>query len=86
MNIMSGIALYMSIWIIVLMVILPIKIRIPSQDQVPPGFARSAPENPRIALRLIITSLIAAILLGVFYWVLSCDLEIFRLGDVEPFN
>lgn len=64
MTISTGIVLYVMIWVVVLFLVLPWGVRVP--DKVQPGHAESAPENPRIGLKFLITSLISA-----FLWVIA---------------
>ncbi|MEB3702585.1 DUF1467 family protein [Candidatus Bealeia paramacronuclearis] len=76
MGFMSGFAVYVMIWTVVLFMVLPWKVRVP---EIPgEGHASSAPENPYIWQKLVITSLISLVLLFAFDWVISGDDFSFR--------
>ena len=60
MTLVSGIAVYVVVWWIVIFAVLPFGARPP--ETVEPGHATSAPERPRIALKMAITTVIAAVI------------------------
>lgn len=64
-----GIIVYVMIWVVVLFLVLPWGVRIP--DRVESGHADSAPETPYIGLKLLITSVLSALLSVVAYLVLK---------------
>ena len=66
---MTGLLLYVMIWVVVLFMALPWGIRIP--DQVQEGHATSAPENPHIGIKILATSLLSALLWIVGYLILT---------------
>lgn len=68
MSFMTGLLLYVMIWVVVLFIALPWGVRIP--DQVQQGHATSAPENPYIGIKVLATSLLSALLWIVGYLVL----------------
>ena len=57
---LGGVFVYALIWFVVLFTVLPWGIQIPDNPE--PGHAPSAPVNPRIGLKLMATSVIAAII------------------------
>ena len=59
MNWFTGILVYIIVWWLVLFTVLPWGARPPKQPET--GHADSAPERPRLVLKAIITSVIAAI-------------------------
>jgi len=61
----TGLLLYVMLWVIVLFLVLPWGVR--SAETVQKGHAFGAPENPRMGLKLLLTSLIAGLL-----WVAAC--------------
>jgi predicted secreted protein len=63
-----GLMVYVMIWVVVLFLVLPWGVRIP--DKVEPGHATSAPERPYIGLKLLVTSVLSALLWVVAYLVL----------------
>ena len=70
MSILAGIVVYLMIWWVVLFAVLPWGVRIP--DETEPGFAASAPEKPRLWLKVAVTSLISAVLwVGAAYLITS---------------
>jgi predicted secreted protein len=74
MNIMSGLAVYTMIWIVVLFMILPIGVKVP--DQIEVGHATSAPEKPYIWWKFLATSIISFVLWwGAFFLITS---EVFK--------
>ncbi len=66
MNIMSGLAVYTMIWVVVLFMILPVGVKVP--DQIEVGHATSAPEKPYIWRKLLATSIVSFVLWwGAYY-------------------
>ena len=80
MNWFTAIVVYVLLWWIVLFAVLPWGICTAEESnlKVEPGHATSAPMRPRIGLKFLITSGIAAILFGVYYIVQYYDLIGFR--------
>ncbi len=76
MGITSGIVVFIIIWWLVLFTVLPWGVHVP--DETKPGFATSAPDKPRLWLKFAITTLIAAALWGVAYYIIGSDLISFR--------
>lgn len=64
MTFSTGIVLYVMIWVVVLFLVLPWGVHMP--EKVGRGHADSAPENPHIVLKFLITSILAA-----FIWVIG---------------
>lgn len=76
MGVVTGIAVYVVVWWVVLFAVLPWGVHTPVVPQ--PGMADSAPERPRILLKFVITSVVAGVVwLGIFALVQS-DLVSFR--------
>ena len=67
----TGIMIYVVLWWLVLFAVLPLRVEIP--DQVPVGQATSAPVNPRILWKAGLTSVIAALLWGLVFWLAVYD-------------
>lgn len=76
MTLVTGIAIYVVVWWIVLFAVLPWGVRIP--DEPGRGHASSAPERPRLLLKAGVTTLVAALLWGVIYALVTSDLISFR--------
>lgn len=78
MNWFTAFMVYVVLWWLALFTVLPLKVKVP--DEVPPGHATSAPENPRILFKAGLTSVIAAVLWIVFYVIVVVD--VFGLKDI----
>lgn len=76
MNWVTGAMVYIIIWWLVLLMTLPFGIT-PQEDPVP-GTVVSAPAQPRLWLKAGITTVVSALLWGVFYLVVRLDLVSFR--------
>ena len=66
---MTGLLLYVIIWVVVLFMALPWGVRIPTKIE--KGHATSAPENPNIGIKFLVTSVISGLLWVVMYLVLK---------------
>lgn len=64
-----GSIIYIIIWVVVLFMVLPWGVRIPDKSE--SGHATSAPENPHIGLKFLITSVLSAFLWIIAYLILS---------------
>ena len=64
MNWFTGVASYVVIWWIVIFAILPIGVR-PAEDEM--GKAAGAPANPRLGIKALATTVVAAVLWGILY-------------------
>jgi len=71
-----GIVVFIIIWWLVLFCVLPWGVRQP--DSLEQVHAAGAPENPRMWLRFVVTTLIAAALWGVAYYVVVSGWISFR--------
>ena len=69
MGIATGIAIYVTLWWVVLFAVLPWGVRVP--DEIESGHATSAPANPRILLKFLVTSFVAALLWAGVYWIIE---------------
>lgn len=76
MGIMSGIAVYVMIWTVVLFMVLPFRVKVPQQPT--EGHATSAPENPYIWQKFLITTLLSIVLWFVFDWIIAFEAVSFR--------
>ena len=68
----SGFVLYVVFWTISLFTVLPWGVRATGANDI--GTDPGAPVNPRLRLKFLITSLIAAVLWGIAYAVIKSDL------------
>ena len=68
-----GTALVFAIvWWLILFMVLPFGAAPP--DEVEPGMATSAPAKPRMALKLAITTVLAALVTAVIVWLMNSGL------------
>jgi predicted secreted protein len=72
----TGIMVYLVIWWIMLFTVLPLGVR--KVENPGRGQDRGAPEQPQILRKVIITSLVAAILWIAFYILQQADIFNFR--------
>ncbi|MBY0273145.1 MAG: DUF1467 family protein [Alphaproteobacteria bacterium] len=68
MSFMTGLLLYVVIWVVILFMVLPWGVHVP--EKIEKGHATSAPENPYMEIKLLVTSLISALLWVVAYLIL----------------
>jgi predicted secreted protein len=61
--------IFVIVWWLVLFMVLPFGARPP--DKVEPGMAPSAPDRPRMALKVAITTVIAAALTALILWLIQ---------------
>ena len=70
MNLVGGIAVYFVIWWTVLFAILPIGVRSQEENEdIVLGTTHSAPADPRLGFKAIVTSIVSAAIFGAFYLV-----------------
>jgi predicted secreted protein len=72
----TGLAIYATIWWVVIFAVLPWGIRTP--DKVEIGHASGAPENPRIVLKALVTTAISAVIWLAIELVVRSDWISFR--------
>ena len=78
MNWVTGILVYIIIWWLVFFMALPFGVKAPENPEV--GHEPSAPTNPMLLRKAVITSIITAVLWGVAYYVITNKL--ITIGDV----
>ena len=76
MNWFVGTATYVVVWFLVLFMVLPWGVR--TADQPEPGHATSAPIHPRLGLKVLVTTLVAALIWCAIDYAISHDLVDFR--------
>jgi predicted secreted protein len=67
----TGAMVYVIIWWVVLLTVLPWRVKVPDNPE--PGHATSAPQNPMMWRKALITTLIAGVLWGVAYWLIESE-------------
>ncbi len=76
MDIVSGLVVYILLWWWVFFMVLPFGNR--PADAPEPGHATSAPAKPRLRLKMAITTLIAALLFVLVWWIITSGFISFR--------
>ncbi len=72
----TGILVYVMIWWLLLFMVLPWGVK---RNEAPePGHDGGAPVNPMMWRKVLITTLIAAVLWGVAYWLIDSELLTLR--------
>lgn len=72
MSLASALAVYFVIWWIVLFAVLPWGVRAQHEDEtMVPGSAESAPVRPLLLRKALATTVLAAIVFGLFYGVVT---------------
>ena len=69
MTLSNGLIVYVMIWVVVLFLVLPWGVRLPDHRGL--GHASSAPENPHMGLKFLVTSILSALLWIVAYLLLK---------------
>ncbi|MBK8175803.1 MAG: DUF1467 family protein [Rhodospirillales bacterium] len=67
----SGAAVYLILWWTVLFAVLPFGVQPISADEVTKGHAAGAPRRPRMLLKTAVTSVVAAVLWLIVYFVIQ---------------
>jgi predicted secreted protein len=67
----TGVAIYVIIWWVVLFMVLPFGVRPIEQDDVAKGHASSAPRRPRVIAKMLATSVLAAAVWAVVYFLID---------------
>lgn len=78
MSWISGIVVYFLIWWMVLFAVLPWGVRV--ADEPEPGHATSAPVKPRLWVKAAATTVVAALVWLVYYWIYQSGWIEFRPG------
>lgn len=76
MNWFVGSAMFVIVWFLVFFMVLPWGSHPPEQPE--EGHATSAPVNPRMGLKLLVTTAIAAVIWLAIDWAVASDLIDFR--------
>jgi predicted secreted protein len=72
MNWFSAAVVFVIVWWLVLFMVLPFGAAPP--DEVEPGMANSAPARPRLALKFLVTTLLALALTALILWFIESGL------------
>jgi len=72
MQLVTGIMVYVMCWWMIWFMVLPFGMRTQGEEgEVVPGTPKSAPVRPRILLKMAVTSVIAALVWGVVYYLIE---------------
>ena len=75
MDLATGLVLYFILWFVILFTVLPWGVRTQEEEgEVEPGTVGSAPVNPAIWKKLLITSVVTGIVFGVIYLIVDSNL------------
>jgi predicted secreted protein len=69
MDLVSGVVVFILLWWWVFLMALPFGVKV--HDEIEPGHASSAPERPRIRLKMLIATVIASGLFMIVYWIIE---------------
>jgi predicted secreted protein len=64
-----GIFVYVLIWWVVIFAVLPWGVKVPDEPE--PGHASSAPKNPHLLLKVIITTVVSFLIWLVVRWIIT---------------
>ena len=76
MTVFSGILVFLVTWWIVLLMVLPWGVRTPDEPE--PGHAPSAPVQPRLLLKAVVTTAITIVVWLAIYALIRLDVISFR--------
>jgi predicted secreted protein len=76
MSWLSAAVVFIMVWWLVLFTVLPWGAAPP--EEVEPGMAPSAPARPRIALKLLVTTVIAVLLTALIVWLIDSGMITLR--------
>jgi predicted secreted protein len=71
MGLISGIAVYFIIWWVVIFAVLPWGVTSVGDQEVVQGQERGAPRNPKILTKIAVTTVVAAVIWAIVYWIIE---------------
>ena len=85
MSLAFGFAIYFIVWWIVLFAILPFGVRTSEEagEEKSPGFAESAPHRPQLLAKMLVTTVISAIIFAGLYAIIAH--HVITLDDIPFF-
>lgn len=83
MDVVSGVVLYIMIWWVTLFAMLPVGTQPQAEADSTSGW-RGAPLQPRLVRKLVLTTVVASVVWGGAYLVISSDYLSFRHGILAP--
>jgi predicted secreted protein len=67
----SGLAVYFIIWWVVIFAVLPWGVTSVGDHEVVKGQERGAPRNPKILTKMAVTTVVAAAIWAIVYWIIE---------------
>ena len=82
MTLFSGIVIFIILWWLVFFMSLPIGVRPPHEmgEAAERGHETGAPVKPRLWMKVLGSTLVAAVLWGIAWWLIAADVISFRPG------
>ncbi len=77
-NWVTIVAVYVVVWWLILFMVLPFGVRPPTDEEMEPGQEAGAPVKPMVWRKMAITSVIAAVVCAIFYFLSEAGLISFR--------
>ena len=77
-NWVTIIAIYVVVWWLILFMVLPFGVRPPTDEEMEPGQEAGAPVKPMVWRKMAITSVIAAVVCVIFYYLSESGFISFR--------
>ena len=74
----TGGMVFIIVWWLVFFMVLPFGAHAVADDEIGEGHATSAPAKPRIVTKMLVTTVLAAVLWGGGYWLAGSGLISFR--------
>lgn len=85
MPVFSAIVLFAFLWFLTFLVVLPLRLQTQGEaGSVTPGTPQSAPANPQMRRRIIVTTIVATLLWALLVWVITSGLV--TVDDVDVLN
>ncbi len=86
MSLVSGLLIYLILWWMVLFMVLPYGVRTDREEgrQIVAGQAASAPARPRIFTKMVVTTLISGVIMGLIVALVESELVDFRGYFMPP--
>lgn len=83
MHWVSGLVLYIMVWWVTLFAVLPVGTEPRAEADTTSGW-RGAPRQPRLVMKLVLTTVVAAVVWGLVYLIITSDYLSFRHGLLAP--
>ena len=71
MDLVSGVVVFILLWWWVFLMALPFGVKAPNEIEA--GHASSAPEHPRIKLKMLVATVVSSGLFIIVYWIIESE-------------